>query len=152
VRDARGRAIYANTAPGLEASLVGVSALARGQRLFWVDNQIALSGRAGRLDVRVGAARAAAPASVPRIDVSGLRVGRDSDGAFAKALVRNRSAVAQRGLTVYCVGRRAGRVVAAGRATVPSLAARGRASVTIFFIGDPAGTALTAAAPATVLR
>ena len=152
VRAAGGRALYANTTPGLQPSLVGVSVLAPGQRLLWVNDQLALGGHAARLDVRVGAARARAPAALPRVDVAGLRLERDSDGPFAKGVVRNRSAVAQRALTVYCVARRGSRIVAAGRATVDALPPGGRAPVTIFFIGDPAGAALEAAAPATVLR
>ena len=152
LRDARGRSLYANTAPGLEASLVSVSVLAPGARVFWVNNQVTAATRPARIAVRVGAAHGPAPADVPRIAVSSPKIGRDSDGAFAKAVVRNRSSVAQRALTVYCVARRGGRVVAAGRAIVPSLPAGGAAPVTIFFIGNPAGAKLAAAAPATVLR
>jgi hypothetical protein len=152
VRDARGRSLYTNTAPGLAPALVSVPVLGRGQTVFWVNNQVTAAGRAASLDVRVGAAQGRAPARVPRIAVTGLTPGSDSDGAFAKAVVRNASQVAQRQLTVYCVARRGGRIVAAGSAFVPALPAGGRAPVTIFFIGDPAGATLEAAAPATVLR
>jgi hypothetical protein len=72
-----------------------------------------------------------------------------------KAHVRNRSAVAQRQVPVYCVARRGGQVVAAGLATVAELpAAPGGppTPVTIFFIGNPTGATLAAAALATVLR
>ena len=120
--------------------------------MFWVNNQVTAVGKAASLDVRVGAAKGRAPGSVPRIAVSGLAPGSDSDGAFAKAIVRNASRVAQRQLTVSCVARRGGRIVAAGSAVVPALPAGGRAPVTIFFIGDPAGATLEAVAPATVLR
>ena len=120
--------------------------------MFWVNNQVTAVGKAASLDVRVGAAKGRAPGSVPRIAVSGLAPGSDSDGAFAKAVVRNASRVAQRQLTVYCVARRGGRIVAAGSAGTTALPAGGRAPVTIFFIGDPAGATLEAVAPATVLR
>jgi hypothetical protein len=155
VRDPRGKGIYSNTTPGLDPSLVSVPVLARREKVFWVDNQIVATGRAARLDVKVGAARTPAPSRVPRIEVSGLRLGHDTDGAFVKGVVRNRSSVTQRRLTVYCVAHRGGRVVAAGRATVDRLPpgpARKPTTFTIFFIGDPTGAKLEAAAPATVLE
>jgi hypothetical protein len=154
VTDARGAALYRNDAPGLESSLVSVPVLEPGRRTFWVDDQITAAGRPAGVQVRVGLARGAAPVRVPAFAISGLKVRSDSDGVFAKATIVNRSTVAQQRLTVSCVGRRGGRVVAAGRAIVDRLAPEGAkpTTFTVFFIGDPRGTALRCAAPATVLR
>lgn len=155
VRNARGRALYSNTTPGLDASLVSVPVLEPGRRVVWVDNQIAVSGRAAKLDVRVGVARGRAPGRVPRIRVSGLRLGRDSDGVFVRGVARNASRVVQRRLAVYCVARKGGRIVAAGRATIDRLPAGPSAKptrFTLFLIGNPAGARLEAIAPATVLK
>jgi len=55
---------------------------------------------------------------------------------------------------ISCVARRGGRVVAAGRAIVDRLGAKGTKPqlFRIFFIGNPKGAKLTLFAPPTVLR
>ena len=50
---------------------------------------------------------------------------------------------------MFGVARRAGRIVAAGRAVLPELPAGSRLPFQIFFVGDPHGAQLQVSAPAT---
>lgn len=155
VRDARGRVVYRNDAPGLEPSLVRLALLPARARAFWVDNQIPPTSGRGRAIARLGVARGPAPSATPRLVVSGLRFERDSDGVFVQGVVTNRSPVVQRRLVIACLARRRGRIVAAGRAIVDRVA--GGPGVkpvrfTVYFIGTPTGARLTCAAPPTVLH
>jgi hypothetical protein len=64
---------------------------------------------------------------------------------------RLRSGPAQDKLVVYCVARRGGRIVAAGRAVIPRLTGKKPARFHVFFIGDPKHATLAVSAPPTVL-
>ena len=64
-------------------------------------------------------------------------------------MVHNRSKVAQQKLVVYVTARRAGRIVAAGRAILPEVAAGASVPFQAFLVGSAAGTQLQASAPAT---
>ncbi|MDP9347302.1 MAG: hypothetical protein M3P44_16620 [Actinomycetota bacterium] len=154
VTDKRGKRVYANDAPGLEPSLVSLPYLRKGQRAFWVDNQIPAVGGASKVRATIGAARGAAPAKVPEFSITRVALGRDSSGALLKGYIANRSAVDQKRLVISCVARRGGRVVAAGRAIVDRLGPKGAKPqlFRIFFIGNPKGAKLTLFAPPTVLR
>jgi hypothetical protein len=154
VADAKGKKLYANDTPGLDPSLVSLPVLRKGEEAFWVNNQILVAGKARRVDAVVGAAKPFTGA-IPRIVLSSPQLGHDADGNYAKGTVRNESTVAQRRLVIACVARKAGKVVAAGRAIVDKLAptAPGKkpTTFTVFFIGDPKGASLECAAPPTVL-
>lgn len=153
VSDARGKALYRNDGAGLEPSLVSVSVLDRGEEAFWVNNQVVVAGRPKKVQARVGAGKGRAPRMLPRIEIARVRLDRDSDGVFARGVVRNRSRVEQKRLTISCVARRGGRIVAAGRAVVERLRADAKPVVfTVFFIGDPKGARLSLTAPPTVLE
>lgn len=158
VLDRRGKELYANDTPGLDPSLVSVPVLPRGAEAYWVNNQILVSERAAKVEAKVGATRPAAAAStraLPRIEVSGLALGRDADGVYAKGQVRNASSVLQKRLVVTCVARAGARVKAAGRAVIdklPPASESGKPThFTVFFIGDPRGARLSCSAPPTVL-
>lgn len=155
VQDAQGKRLYANDAPGLDPSLTSVALLARGQELYWVDDQVLVTGRPAKVTARIGAAKAPVPAEVPRISLSGVEVHSEPDGMFARGVVRNESGVVQKRLTISCVALRDGRVRAAGRAVVDRLEPAARAKkptqFTAFFIGNPKGARVQCAAPPTVL-
>jgi hypothetical protein len=155
VSDASGKKLYANDAPGLDPSLTSLPVLQAGQEAYWVNNQILVAGRAAKVQAQVGAAKGRAAATLPKIELSGVRVGRDADGVYAKGTVRNASPVAQKRLVISCVARAGGRVLAAGRAVVERLPAAAEAkkptAFTVFFIGDPKRAKLDCAAPPTVL-
>ncbi len=153
VSDAGGKRLYRNDIAGLDPSLVSVAVLDRGAEAFWVNNQVVVVGKPKKVQARVGKAKGRAPRKLPRIEVTRVRLDRDSDGVYARGVVRNRSRVEQKRLTISCVARRGGRIVAAGRAVVERLRADAKPiSFTVFFIGNPNGARLSISAPPTVLE
>ena len=154
VRDGKGRPLYDNSVPGLDPSLTSLPSIARGERTFWVNNQIQTATAPRRLAAKVGATRAAAPAALPRIDITKLTYGKDISGVFARGVIANRSKIPQRRLVVACISRNGKKIGAAGRAIVEKLQpAPTPKPVTfrVYFIGDPKGGALSCVAPPTVL-
>lgn len=153
VRDAHGRSLFRNDAVGIEPSLVGPSLLAPRSDLVWVNDQVNSSGAMKSVVARVGAGRGSPPPTVPRLDVSAPRLETDpTSGLSAVGKVTNRSDIAQLKLILYCVARRGGRIVAAGRGGIDRLKPHKPTRYTIFFIGNPKGARLTVAAPPTTLR
>jgi hypothetical protein len=155
VTDAKGKKLYANDIPGLDASLTSLPVLAAGQEVDWVDNQILVAGKASKVAAVVGAAKAKAPGALPKIALAGLAAGRDADGFYAKGTIRNESAIPQKRIVITCVARDGAKVAAAGRAVIDSLAPakslKKPTTFTVFFIGDPRQAKLDCAAPPTVL-
>jgi hypothetical protein len=92
------------------------------------------------------------PGKVPKLVPSGLALEPDPSGAFTRGTLRNESGVEQRKLMVYAVAERGGKVVAAGRAGIERLKARGSATFKVFWIGDPKGAKVHVFAPPTVLE
>jgi hypothetical protein len=154
VTDARGRALYRNDVAGLEDSLVSMALLAKGEDAFWVNNQVTATGKPAKVQAKVGAAKGKVPAQVPKFAISGVALHAEADGTFAKGTIVNRSKVTQKRLTIFCVARKGGKVVAAGRAIVDALPPAGAKPTpfTVFFIGNPKGATLRFAAPPTVLE
>ena len=154
VTDAAGKALYRNDVAGLEDSLVTMPLLTKGEDAFWVNNQITATGKPAKVQAKVGAAHGRVPAKVPSFAISGVTLGSDTDGVYAKGTIVNRSKVAQRRLTIFCVARRGGRIVAAGRAILDALPPAGGKPTrfTVFFIGNPKGAKLIFSAPPTVLE
>ncbi len=75
--------------------------------------------------VRVGQAQGAAPRELPRIELAQPRLEEDQITGFeAVGRVTNASDIEQKRLVIFCVARKAGKVVAAGRAIVDRLAPR----------------------------
>jgi hypothetical protein len=154
VTDAKGKALYRNNLAGLEDSLVSMPLLTKGQDAFWVNNQVTAVGKPVRVQAKVGAAKGRAPAQIPSFGISAIQLESDTDGVYAKATIVNRSKIAQRRLTIFCVGRKGDKVVAAGRAIVDRLPPAGAkpTKFSVFFIGNPKGAKLTFSAPPTVLE
>lgn len=155
VDDAKGKPIFRNDAAGLDPSLVQMPLLRKGESAWWVNNQVTAAGVPVKVAARVGEAKAPAPADAPVIEISKVHVGSDADGLFAQGIVANRSKIVQTRLTIFCVARRGGRVVAAGRAIIdrlPPAPTPKPMKFTVFFIGNPKGARLEFAAPPTVLK
>jgi hypothetical protein len=154
VTDAKGKSVYRNDVAGLEDSLVSMSLLAKGEDAFWVNNQITATGTPAKVQARVGAAKGKVPAQVPSFAISGVGLQSDSGSVFAKGTIVNRSKVAQKRLTIFCVARKGTKVVAAGRGILDVLPAAGvkPTKFTVFFIGNPKGAKLSFSAPPTVLE
>ncbi|MFI5008660.1 MAG: hypothetical protein ACHQDY_00120 [Solirubrobacterales bacterium] len=162
VSDAAGRTLYQNNAPGLDPTLVSVPLLEPGRETVWVDDQIPTTATApARVNARVGEPTAVGgqpgqPANssgaTPQLSVRGVHVFEDpSNGVGEEGTVLNASKVTQQKLVVYAVGRRAGRIVAAGRAVLPEVPAGQSTPFQVFFIGNPRGTQLQVSAPASTL-
>lgn len=152
VKNAGGQTLFQNNAPGLEAALVSVASLPAHGELAWVDDQLPATGQPAAVSALVGQAPTVAGA-VPQIEVQGAHMIEDpSRGVGAAAKVSNRSRVAQQSLVVFAVARRGGKIVAAGRAVVPELAARAATPFQLFFVGDPRGAQLQISAPPTTFR
>jgi hypothetical protein len=141
--DKSGKAVYTNTTPGLEAALAHVAFLHPGQELFWVNDQVVSSGRPAQARTLVGASKPVS-GQVPKVGVKGVHLLDDPvSGISAIGRVTNRSALLQRRLPVFCVARRGGAIVAAGRAILEKVKPGKAASFQVFFIGNPRGGRIT---------
>jgi hypothetical protein len=154
VTDAKGKSLYRNNLAGLEDSLVSMALLERGQDAFWVNNQVTATGKPAKVQATVGMSKGKLPAKVPSLEISGVRLSSDSGSATAKGTIANKSKVAQKRVTIFCVARRGSRIVAAGRAIVDRVPPAGGKPTpfTVFFIGNPKGAKLSFSAPPTVLE
>ncbi len=154
VSDAKGRSLYTNSIPGLDPSLTSLAVIGKGERTFWVNNQIPGATAPRKVAARLGVTTAPAPATLPRLTITKLHYGNDVSGVFARGVVTNHSKVPQKRLVVSCVSRKGSKVVAAGRAIVERLQpAPTPKPVTfrVYFIGDPKGGSVSCVAPPTVL-
>lgn len=156
VSDAKGKKLYANDTPGLDASLTSLPVLGAGQEADWVNNQILVAGKASEVAAQVGTAKGKpSGGSLPKIVLSKIQAGHDEDGDYAKGIVANESAIAQKRLVISCVARDGDKILAAGRAIVDRLAPAAESkkptTFTVFFIGDPRQARLACTAPPTVL-
>ena len=152
VRDARGAIVYSNSGAGLAHTLVSAPVLAAHGELTWIDDQVqARGGAPASVSAEVGEAPPARGA-IPRIGIEGTRLFEDqTNGVGAEGTAVNHSRVAQQELVIYALALRSGRVVAAGRAVLPQLAADASTHFQVFFIGDPHGAQLQVSAPPTTL-
>ncbi len=149
VRDAHGSVLYQNNASGLELSLSTVSLLLPGQETIWVDDQVTASGIPASASALVGEGTQTS-GSIPQLSISGIH---QSAEAAAETIlsggVTNHSQTAQQNLVVYAVARRAGKIVAAGRAVLPEVPVAGtNVPFQIYFVGDPSGAQIQTSAPA----
>jgi hypothetical protein len=148
VKSARGQSLYRNDLPGIASSLARVPLLPPGVPTTWIDDQVSTGGRPAKVSVLVGEGRPAA-GRLPQIDVHGARM---QGGEEVQGRVSNRSEVAQSELVIDAVARRAGRIVAAGRAVLPEVGAGASSPFQLYLIGDPKGASLQVTAPASSLR
>jgi hypothetical protein len=143
---------YQNNAPGLDPSLTSVALLQPGAQTVWIDDQVQVSGTPLAGSARVGEAQTVT-GQMPRLSVAGVHTfDEPGSGEGAAGTVVNHSTVSQQEVVVYVLARRAGRVVAAGRAVLPELAAGQSAAFQAYLIGSPRGATLEASAPATTVR
>lgn len=148
VTDAHGSTLFKNDAPGLEAALTTLASLPAHGEATWVNDQIPASGAPASVSAIVGTSPPAS-GSVPRIEMRGVHSSAEGDTSGAAGTVRNRSNVTQQNLVVYVLARRAGTIVAAGRAVLPEVPASASAPFQAFLVGMPRGETLQGSAPAT---
>jgi hypothetical protein len=146
VKNAAGASTYTNATPGLSPSLVSVSLLPAHGVLTWIDDQVQSSGVPASVSAKVGEA-ASVNGATPQLTVQGAHL---SEGSAAGSIA-NHSGIGQQELVVYGVVRRAGAIVAAGRAVLTQVPAGASTPFQIFFVGDPHTGTLEVTAPATTL-
>jgi len=146
--DGAGKQVFTNASPGASPDLTTVPSLRAGGTLDWVNDAIVNVAGAKGVEAKIGAG-AAAPGSVPRLRLSRPKLESDVGGGYtAVGTVFNASSVAQRRLVIFAVARRGGRIVAAGRAVVPTVEPGPKgAPFTAFLVGDPRGAKLSVTAP-----
>jgi hypothetical protein len=150
--DKKGKAVYTNSTPGLEAALAHVAFLNPGQELFWVNDQVVSSGRPAQAKTLVGSS-AGVSGSVPRVGIKGVHLLDDPvSGISALGHVVNHSKLLQKRLPVFCVARKGNAIVAAGRAILEKVKPGKDASFQVFFIGNPRGGRLTCTPLPTTLK
>jgi hypothetical protein len=147
VLDTRGTSLYRNDTPGTSTTLVSAALVPAHATFTWIDNQIQATGAPASVTAQIGEGMPATGA-LPRLSAEGTHL---SGAAEAEGSVVNHSGVSQEELVVYAVARKAGRIVAAARAVVPSAPTGMSTPFQLFFIGNPAGAQLEVSAPATTL-
>ncbi len=149
VRDAHGSVLYQNDASGLEPSLTTVSLLLPSRETIWVDDQVTASGVPASASALIGEGTQAS-GSIPELSISGTHL--SSEAGAEETLsgsVANHSQTAQQNLVVYAVARSGVKIVAAGRAVLPEVPAKGtNVPLQIYFVGDPSGAQIQTSAPA----
>jgi hypothetical protein len=149
VSDAQGKTVFSNGTPGLEAGLVSVASLPAHGEAFWVDDQLPAGSKPARVSARVGEGTRTQP--LPQIAIASIHPTEGAaTGPGVAATASNHSRVAQQSLAVFAIARRSGRIVAAGRALIPELAAGASAPFQLFFVGNAQGAQLRLLAPAAV--
>jgi hypothetical protein len=148
VKSAGGATIYTNRISGLASALVSVPLLPAHATTMWIDDQIEAAGVPASVSARVGEGEPVTGA-IPTLSVQGAHLLNDEASGFEdEGTLANRSTIPQREPVLYAVARRAGRIVAAGRAVIPLLAAGGSSRFQVFFIGSPQGAQLELSARA----
>ena len=148
VKDAHRATLFQNNTAGLEPALTSLGSLAAHGQATWIDDQILTSGTPAGVSAIVGESPAVNGA-LPRIEVRGVHTSEEGGTEGAAGTVRNASSITQQNLVVYVLARRAGQVVAAGRAVLPEVGAGASLPFQAFLQGDPSGARLQASAPAT---
>lgn len=143
VRNVHGASIYRNDIPGLSPTLASVALIPAHGRITWIDDQVQVASAAASVSAEIGEGTPIA-AAIPRLSVVGAHLSEAED----EGNVVNHSGVAQQELVVDAVARRAGKVVAAGRAVLASAPTGSSTPFQIFFVGDPGGAQIQLSAPA----
>jgi len=153
VRGAGGQSVFRNDQPGLEPTLAHVPLLRPGATFTWVNDQVAASGSAKKVRVKVGAGSSIRASRLPRITLTDTHLRDDPvSGVAAVGVAANRSKAELRKVVVFATATRGGRVVAAGRGQIARMKPGKRVRFQAFFIGDPRGAHLELTAPAPSLR
>jgi hypothetical protein len=149
VENAQGAKLYSNDVAGLGAGLNSDPLLGAHATATWIDDQVQAAGTAASVSAKVGEGTPVAGA-VPSLSVTGARQYEDpTNGPAAEGSVVNHSHVSQQELIVFATVRRGGRIVAAGRALLPSAPAGSSTRFQLFFIGKPGGGSLEVSVPPT---
>ncbi|HEY2216583.1 MAG TPA: hypothetical protein VGH21_03745 [Solirubrobacteraceae bacterium] len=139
VKGKAGKLLYSNQPGGTDTKLQHIALLAPHASAWWVDDQVLINQPSSSVTVRVGSGKNAKASDA---SVSVGHVVAAPAGATVSGELVNHAHRAQRNVSVYAVALRRGKVVAAGRALVATLAAAGKGSSARFeipFVGNAAG-------------
>jgi len=104
VQDAKGKSVFKNNDPGLEASLIGVPLMQAGQTVDWVNDQVLAAGTPKSVKVQVGSTKDTLSSSVPELEVSKPKLKTDPySGTEAAGTVTNKSGIDQTRLILFAV-------------------------------------------------
>ncbi len=136
-----GKQLYSNDGGGLEPSLQRVGVLLPDRPEWWVDDQVLTSKSPTAAQVRVGTGTSTSTGAIPALTTSGVALSSSGASPIVKGAVVNHSSRTLNGIAVFAVSVRAGKVVAAGRAVIETLAGGSTAPAPfeIFLVGNPAG-------------
>jgi hypothetical protein len=152
VRGAGGKSVFRNDQAGLETALTHAPLLTPNDKFLWVNDQVEADAKPKSVTARVGMAKPAPTGQIPTIVLSRPKLEIDPvSGTAAVGFATNRSKIEQRDLVIFAVGKKGGKIVAAGRGQIRRIKPDKRARFQIFFIGNPRGASLELAAPPTTL-
>jgi hypothetical protein len=148
VTAAGGKLAYTNQI-GVEPALQHISQLRSHASAWWVDDQVLANQTTRAVRVRVGDGKSSH--GLPLLSATLANAAGGSKSSSLSGVLVNHSRVAQKKVPVYVVALRGGKVVAAGRVLVASLAGRPGASAPfhVTLIGSPAGAKIELTAVAT---
>jgi hypothetical protein len=149
VKDAKGKSVFKNDSPGLAPALTSVPQMLPSQTVDWVDDQILATGTPKSVDVKVGVTQSTLPPNPPQVEASPPKLKVDPvSGIQAEGTVTDNSPIQQVDVTLFAVARKGGKVVAAGRGGIKTIAPNGGSRpYHIYFIGNPKGAQVTVTAP-----
>lgn len=150
ILDGKGHSVFANNDPGLEPALAHLPLLAAGEQFSWINDQVQPNGTPQRVAVKIGDGQtpARAPSELP---ISEIKLTSDPvSGAELNGKVKNTSPLDQTHVVVFAVAQKGRKVIAAGRGIVNRVPPGKTVPFHVFFIGNPGGGQITAAAPVTV--
>jgi hypothetical protein len=142
IKGAGGQALYTNDLPGLSRSLTTIAALAPHSSLSWIDDQVQAAGTPASVTAKLGEGNASHGVGAAPLRVSGALSEGSENGGTVEGNVTNPSSQPHGEVVVYALARKGGRIVAAGRAVLPGLAAGSSAHFQLFLIGNPTGAQL----------
>lgn len=155
VKDAKGASAYKNDIDGLQPALQQMAFLGKGQKAYWVNDQVLGAAIPKSVDVQVGKEQSTFAATPPKITLGPARLDSDSTGSYATGEIRNESKILQTNVPIFGVALKGGKVVAAGRALIeklPPAPTKKPITFKIFFIGDAKGAQLEFTTVPTVLK
>jgi len=144
VENAHGTSVYRNDTAGTSKTLVSAALLPAHATLTWIDDQVQASGVPASVVAKVGEG-APITGPIPRVSIQGTHL---SEASAAEGSIVNASSVTQQELVIDAVARKGNKIVAAGRAVIPTAGA-GSTAFQLFLVGNPSGARVEYSALAT---
>ncbi|HEY1833208.1 MAG TPA: hypothetical protein VGG08_02130 [Solirubrobacteraceae bacterium] len=137
ITDAGGKLLYTNQTAGLEVALQQLSLLPAHGSVWWVDDQVPALPKSSHVELRVGKPKPGAKGASRALSTAGVKRAVQSGVGVVEGRVKGNSS---NGADVFVVALKAGRPIAAGRATVAKL--RGSETFEAFLAGKAGSAAI----------